>query len=51
MSLDVKRIRQDFPMYQDGGLYQGKPFFYLDNAATTSSRNASFRGRTTTIAT
>ena len=35
MSLDVKRIRQDFPMYQDGGLYQGKPFFYLDNAATT----------------
>lgn len=33
--IDVKKIRQDFPMYRNGTLMQGKPLIWLDNASTT----------------
>ncbi len=33
--IDVEKIRKDFPMYRNSSLYNGKPFHYLDNAATT----------------
>lgn len=33
--IDVKKIRNDFPMYRNCGLYNGKTMHYLDNAATT----------------
>jgi cysteine desulfurase/selenocysteine lyase len=33
--IDTKKIRQDFPMFKNYPLMQGKRFCYLDNAATT----------------
>lgn len=33
--IDVQKIRKDFPMYRNGGLYRNLPLTYLDNAATT----------------
>lgn len=35
MSIDVKKIRKDFPMYQNYLSRSGEPLTYLDNAATT----------------
>lgn len=37
-ALDVKRIRQDFPILQR--MVRGKPLIYLDNAATTQKPNS-----------
>lgn len=33
--IDVKKIRNDFPMYRNGVEMQGKPLVWLDNASTT----------------
>lgn len=33
--IDTEQIRKDFPMYDRGGMYGGRPLHYLDNAATT----------------
>src|SRR5574344_756056 len=33
--LDPYKIREDFPMFKNNKLMQGKPFVYLDNAATS----------------
>ena len=33
--LDIKRIRDDFPMLRDAPLMQGHPLVFLDNASTT----------------
>lgn len=33
--IDVEKLRKDFPMYRNQGLYEEKPLHYLDNAATT----------------
>lgn len=33
--IDVEKIRRDFPMYRNRGMFEGKPLHYLDNAATS----------------
>lgn len=33
--IDVKKIREDFPMYKNFHPKNGYPLTYLDNAATT----------------
>lgn len=33
--IDTKKIRNDFPMYRNKTLMQGKPLVWLDNASTT----------------
>lgn len=33
--IDPRAIREQFPMYSRGGMYDGRPLHYLDNCATT----------------
>lgn len=40
MSIDVRKIRKDFPMYQNYKGRSGEPLTYLDNAATTFKPNS-----------
>jgi selenocysteine lyase/cysteine desulfurase len=35
MSIDVKKIRADFPMFRNGIKMQGHDLVFLDNASTT----------------
>lgn len=42
--LDIKKIRGDFPMYENYKTMQGKRFCYLDNAATSFKPYAVIKG-------